>query len=140
MNGHRSRSISRRSVGCPGSARAFDARSRTAVGDWLISGPLVVEQARQTDALVLALYGDLDLASSSLLDAVLENAELDAEEHVVIDLSGLEFMDAAGLRVLVAAQQRSLQNGHRLSLLRGRRTVQRIFELTQTTTALRFDD
>jgi anti-sigma B factor antagonist len=100
----------------------------------------VVEQARQTDALVLALYGDLDLASSSLLDAVLENAELDAEEHVVIDLSGLEFMDAAGLRVLVAAQQRSLQNGHRLSLLRGRRTVQRIFELTQTTTALRFDD
>jgi anti-sigma B factor antagonist len=106
----------------------------------VMSGQLVIERRDHPDRWVLALYGELDLASCPLVADELEAAESAGARHVVIDLGGLEFMDSSGVHALMEANQRSLANGHRLSLLRGPRTVHRIFELTDTTSAFWFDD
>ncbi len=90
--------------------------------------------------MVVALYGELDLASGPLLEDELQAAEAAGEERIIVNLSGLDFMDSSGLEVLIDAQRRSSQNGHQLSLLRGSRSVHRIFELTKTEAAFRFDD
>jgi anti-sigma B factor antagonist len=100
----------------------------------------VIEREHEADAIILTLYGDLDLGSSRLLEGELESAESAVEEHLLIDLSGLAFMDSVGLTVLVGAQHRSLENGHHLSLLRGPRVVHRIFELTDTARLFAFED
>jgi anti-sigma B factor antagonist len=91
-------------------------------------------------ARVLTLSGELDLASAPQLQRAFDRAEASGSRHVVVDLSGLEFIDSSGLRLLVAAHRRSRENGHRLSLLRGPRAVHHVFELTQTESLFEFDD
>jgi anti-anti-sigma factor len=101
---------------------------------------LVIDRASENGVVELRLHGELDLASSPLLEGEIEEVEGSAHSRLVIDLSELEFMDSTGLHVLVAAHERSLANGHQLSLRRGQPAVQRIFELTNTVSIFRFDD
>jgi anti-sigma B factor antagonist len=63
-----------------------------------------------TDAAgVVMANGEVDLSTASLLEqAITDGADLAAETGsatVVVDLSGVTFMDSAGLRVLVAASE-----------------------------------
>ncbi|MGI8413323.1 MAG: STAS domain-containing protein [Solirubrobacteraceae bacterium] len=102
---------------------------------------LVVKRQAQGDRLVLTLCGELDLSSCARFEDELRSAEqAECSGRVVLDLSRLAFMDSAGLHVLLSAQERSGANGHELSLLRGPRAVQRMFELTDTDGVFRFDD
>ena len=60
------------------------------------------------DVHVVALYGELDLVSAGgLADALVKVAG----STVVVDLSGLTFMDCSGIDALVAAKTRILANG-----------------------------
>ena len=49
-------------------------------------------------------------------------------------------MDLTGLRVLLAASGRSWANSNRLRVVRGPRTIQRVFEVTGTDAVLPFID
>ncbi len=59
---------------------------------------------------------------------------------IVVDLSGLTFMDSTGIRVLIMANARSRDDGNRLALLRGPAAVQRVFELSGVDSLLPFVD
>lgn len=65
-------------------------------------------------------------------------AEASDAERIVIDLSGLTFMDSSGLKLLLQAYARSQADSDRLRIIRGPRRVQRVFELSGTETALPF--
>jgi anti-sigma B factor antagonist len=103
-------------------------------------GGLVVRGLKEGDAFLLALYGELDLATSGLLERKLQMAESASSGRVVLDLSGLQFLDSTGLHALLRAQKRWEANGREFSLLRGPRAVHRVFELTQTTGLFTFED
>src|SRR5438270_9304764 len=64
-------------------------------------GPLTLRSSRQGDEHVVALYGELDIAGVEALDEELRRVAQTAVPRVVIDLSGLEFMDSTGLRCLL---------------------------------------
>jgi anti-sigma B factor antagonist len=104
--------------------------------------PLRIREAAAGEDWIVAPTGDLDIASAEELDARLTEA---AREHpeglLIVDLSGLEFMDSAGLRVLLSAARSSTNGGSRLRLrLRGaRRSVQRVFEVSGTDALLPFE-
>ena len=85
----------------------------------------VVEQGSGT---ILALSGELDVASSPALEAELERAA--GSKLIVVDLTELEFIDSTGLSVLVKAHQKSLENGSGFALVRGTGQVQRLLGLT----------
>jgi anti-anti-sigma factor len=85
-------------------------------------------------SVVIRPRGELDLASSDRLAAALQSEET-STAVVVLDLSGLSFIDASGLRVLIDAKQAL---GDRLTLLPGPPSVQRLFALTRTAHALAF--
>ena len=53
---------------------------------------------------VVELSGDLDLAGSAALDEAL--AQLPSDSELVIDLSGIEFIDSSGIRSLMVARTR----------------------------------
>ena len=101
---------------------------------------LVVSSERRAGVLILSLSGELDLAASALLERELDNAEAGRPTRLVVDLSGLEFIDSSGLHTLVQAHERASENGHQLSLRQGPRAVQRLFELTSTAQRFSFDD
>lgn len=89
---------------------------------------------------MLALRGELDLASGPALQQQLDAAEADGSGRVLVDLGGLQFMDSTGLQILLGADRRQRGKGQSLMLRRGPRAIQRLFELTQTATVFRFED
>ena len=56
----------------------------------------------------------------------------DSTARILIDLRPLEFMDCQGPRVLLDLQDESDDGGTKLTLVPGRRQVQRVFDLTET--------
>ena len=78
----------------------------------------------------IALHGELDLAHAYTFDEELRLVEAARPSCVVLDLRELEFLDSCGLARLLAARRRARKAGHRLLLVRGRPTIQRIFALT----------
>ena len=91
------------------------------------------------DVAVVALSGELDVAGASLLEHEMERVLADHEPAtLVLDLSGLAFMDSTGLRLVVLADQQSRRRGHQLVLVRGSGDVHRVFEITRMTERLRF--
>jgi anti-sigma B factor antagonist len=77
------------------------------------------------------LGGEFDLAGIQQFESVLGKLEAERPETLVIDLSGLDFMDSSGLRALVMADQRARSAGRRLAIVPGPPPVRRVFEITQ---------
>jgi anti-sigma B factor antagonist len=58
------------------------------------------------DRMVIALAGDIDLASAPTFAAYIDGALDAGERRVVLDMSGVTFIDSMGLQVLVVARRR----------------------------------
>lgn len=76
----------------------------------------------------LDLSGDLDSFTAPDLAAALE--ALGEAADVVIELSGVAFIDSSGLRTLVATHTALDEQGHRLVLVAPSRTASRLFEIS----------
>jgi anti-anti-sigma factor len=102
---------------------------------------LTFETTVTGDVAVVALSGELDVAGAGLLEHELDRVLADhGPSALVLDLSGLDFMDSTGLRLVVLADQRASQEGRRFAVVRGGDDVHRVFEITRMTDRLRFLD
>jgi len=88
-----------------------------------------VQVHSQDQATVIAVSGELDLASSPTLQEELDRVATDST-LLIIDLRELDFMDSTGLSVLVRAHQRAEEQGRRLAMVKGPQQVQRLLSLT----------
>jgi anti-anti-sigma factor len=79
---------------------------------------------------VITVSGELDLASSPILEARLEQVFASDATPVVIDLRKLDFMDSTGLSVLIKAHQAAEEAERQLYLVKGPPQVQRLLTLT----------
>jgi anti-sigma B factor antagonist len=100
-------------------------------------GPLELHGFRAGDAQVIVLAGELDLVTVDDLALAIDVAEVTSARVIVVDLRMLEFVDSAGLRGIVEARRRLEQ---RLILVRGPRSVHRVFELCGLAERLDFVD
>ena len=91
---------------------------------------LEIETRADGDVTVVALSGEFDLAGVERFEIALGRLE-SGPGAVLVDLSGLDFMDSSGLRALVMADQRAKQAGRRLAIVPGPPVVRRVFEITQ---------
>lgn len=101
-------------------------------------GFLELRSERNDDEQVIALAGELDLDGSERVSQELQLAEATDVRRIVMDLSNLEFIDSSGIRLILAADARSPRD--RLVLVRGKRAVHRVFELTGVAQRLPFVD
>ena len=88
----------------------------------------------------ICVEGELDLATAADLERELTRAEDSDAQSIILDLSGLQFIDSTGVRLLLRAQARSREDSNRLALLRGPAAVQRVFDLTGILDLLPFAD
>jgi anti-sigma B factor antagonist len=99
-----------------------------------------VEVSRNGAAAVVAVSGELDLASGPELEAELDQLTGPDIHLVVIDLRELDFMDSTGLSILVRAHQRLAGEGCEMGLVKGSQQVQRLLDLTGVAERLRLVD
>jgi anti-sigma B factor antagonist len=84
----------------------------------------------QDRAVVIAVSGELDLASAPSLEEKLEDAERSHAGPVIVDLRALEFIDSTGLGILIKAHQQAERSGRQFAIVRGPSQVQRLLSLT----------
>lgn len=104
------------------------------------AGSLAVTVTQDGDERALELFGELDLATAATLEEELRAAEASDAQTIVLDLSGLTFMDSTGLRAVLVADRRLSLAGRRLALVRGPSAVDRVFTLTGADRRLNFLD
>jgi anti-anti-sigma factor len=68
------------------------------------------------DPVVLAVRGEIDLATAPELAGTLGELVQDGHHHVVLDLSATEYLDSSGLHVLAKARHRLREAGGYLAL------------------------
>jgi anti-sigma B factor antagonist len=88
-----------------------------------------VEVSLDEHAAVVAVTGELDLATSPELEAALERTS-SGPDVVILDLRGVSFMDSTGLSLLVKARRRAQDAHQQLAVVKGGAQVQRLLELT----------
>ena len=96
-----------------------------------------VDVTREGEAELIAIRGELDLASGPALESELERISPAQTRLVVVDLRELEFMDSTGLSIIVRAHQRLAEDACELCLVRGTPQVQRLLDLTGVADRLR---
>jgi anti-sigma B factor antagonist len=79
--------------------------------------PFSVAVSEADGKLVVAVRGELDLATAPQLEAALLPS-LREGGSAVLDLRGLDFMDSTGVRVIVAAHHAGQESGGHLALVR----------------------
>jgi anti-anti-sigma factor len=99
--------------------------------------PFAVAVRRHQQALVVTPSGELDLATVDDLDAVIADA-IDDAQHLVLDLSELEFIDTSGLRCILSQQAESERRGRRFTLVAGSPEIQRLFDVAGVADRLPF--
>ena len=100
------------------------------VGSPPVQSHFRLEVRKQGRATVIAVRGELDLASSPALQEELDRAATSDSQMLIIDLRELDFMDSTGLSVLVRAHQRIEEQGRQLAMVKGPQQVQRLLSLT----------
>ena len=76
----------------------------------------------------VALTGELDIATYEDAREQLAAAERTAPELLVVDLSGLRFVDSTGVRLILSADERARQAGRRVALRLGDGLARRVFD------------
>ena len=87
----------------------------------------------------LKVFGEFDMTGvlrvEPELGRLLESGDVDS---VLLDLSGLNFIDSTGLGVIIDLDQRARRGEFELSIVPGPRHVQRVFEVTMLSESLPF--
>lgn len=97
-----------------------------------------VEPSR--DHVVVHPKGELDLATVPQVDRQVEELVAAGFKRIVLDLSGLSFVDSTGLRLFVKWSQAAAADGLAFSFLPGNSTVERVLDVSGLRDALDFAD
>jgi anti-sigma B factor antagonist len=95
-----------------------------------VSPPIEVQEIRVGHRSVLAVSGELDLATAGTLQAAIEHAVASGAADVWVDLSRVPFMDSTGLRVLLVAQALLRERSKSLAIICPPGAVRRVFEIS----------
>lgn len=95
----------------------------------LPSRQLQVEVTHRAGHITVTPAGELDIATCERLEHRLSPMLQGDALHVVLELSGLSFIDVAGMRGLARCAQLARCNGVRFSLALGERGLPRLFRI-----------
>lgn len=100
---------------------------------------LQVRRGADAAGIVLELVGELDLQTAPQVELHIREIAILRPRRLLIDLGAVSFMDSSGLRVLIEARQMLPDSGVQLTLRRGARQVERLFEVTGVNSGFTFE-
>lgn len=90
-----------------------------------------IEHEVRNHRLVVRLQGELDMSTAEVFRQAVDTALAQTRlKDLVIDLSGVSFIDSSGLGALLGRYRRLAQNGGKMSLLNPAQPVRPILELS----------
>ena len=98
------------------------------------------EVAHEDGTATVRAVGALDMATVPVLDGQLAELRDAGFRRLILDLRGLYFMDSSGLRCILKYDSLARNDGFSIGLIRGPSAVQRVFQITGTSTHLPFID
>lgn len=91
---------------------------------------LLIDVSHEDQRVVLALDGELDMASAPQLQSAIDDPELVGKPLVVLDLKRLDFIDSTGLRIILAARKLCSERDQELAVTQGSAQVERLLSVT----------
>jgi len=113
-----------RSAACPVSSPCAEAVCQSSSVD------LQVSTREESGRTVVAAVGEVDVYTAPTLDAELTRATDAGATALVVDLSGVDFLDSTGLSVLVKALERLRARDGRLDVVVTAERVAKVFRIT----------
>ena len=103
--------------------------------DWHMS-PVVPhfelhEETAASGTYVISVRGEIHVTTAPRFSEHLQTAIDNGNTSIVLDFSGVEFIDSTGLSVLLAGLRRVTQAQGRMALICANPTVLRLFEITR---------
>jgi len=95
-----------------------------------VEDQLDISIRREGDRVVVAMDGELDMASAPRLEEAVQSSELELDTTVVLDLQQLQFIDSTGLRAILSLRERCDERGQQFAVTRGSPQVQRLLDIT----------
>lgn len=92
------------------------------------------------EATLVDLEGEIDLHTAPELKAALLDVGSSPSARVVLDLSGVSFIDSTGIGALVGALKKTREAGGQLAFVGAKSRVQRVFQIAGLWKALPFYD
>jgi anti-sigma B factor antagonist len=99
--------------------------------------PLAVKRSRSDGYEVLAVEGEIDIATAPRMIAALNEVLTAIESPLVVDLSSVVFMDSTGLALLINARRRMMRRGHGFAIVCPAGPIARVFEIADMVERLR---
>jgi anti-sigma B factor antagonist len=93
-----------------------------------MSDTLEIEADSHDSWSVLSLRGEVDISTVALLEERID-AALEGGSQLVLDLTGVSFIDSTGLRLVISTRQRLTEDGE-LALVVADGPVTRLLEIT----------
>lgn len=81
------------------------------------------------ESVVYRLFGNLDIATAPTVRAALLEASETAHD-IIVDLTGLEFIDSTGLGALIGAHRRALEHDGKVRLVVREGPIARLLNIT----------
>lgn len=91
---------------------------------------LGLEVKERDGSAVLAVTGEVDVATVPRLREQLHGLVAQGTNRIVVDLDGVDFLDSTGLGVLVGALKRVRSNDGELTLACTQPRIRKVFEVT----------
>jgi anti-anti-sigma factor len=95
-----------------------------------LEGPLRVDASNQDGQLVLVLVGELDPHTAPVLRDRVDQTLAPDTTTLVLEVSGLRFIDSSGLRVIIGVHKEMAGRNGRLILRSPTETTRRLLEIT----------
>jgi len=86
-------------------------------------------QEKQPMVYMVAIEGEVDMSSSPELRAHLAPLFRKGTSHVIVELSGVPYIDSSGIATLIEGLQLSRKSSIRFTLAGARPSVEAVFEL-----------
>ena len=103
--------------------------------------PFAIDVERRSPGVSVArLSGELDMASGSDIAGTLRRIGGAAPFHIVVDLSGLTFIDSSGLNALVASSREVGAAGGSIAFAEPSAHVARILEIVRLPDTVRVEE
>jgi anti-sigma B factor antagonist len=98
--------------------------------------PLAVERIRADGVELLAVEGELDIATAPRMLAALNEALASMARPLIVDLSRVDFMDSTGLALLMNAHRRVRRLGQGFAIVCPGGPISRVFEIADMVESL----
>ena len=106
----------------------------------MVESSFQLEVRSAASASVIAVSGELDLASAPALEEELERAAENGADIVIVGLRALDFIDSTGLGLLIKAHRQAEAAGRTFAIVRGQSQVQRLLGVTGVDQRLKLVD